>query len=67
MRIGGIRVEAYFYCPIFNKQLIDIMIFEVFLYLDDTIDINNDDIQEDEKDTEICRDLFRLRLEFLIF
>ena len=40
-------------CPIFNKQLIeiDLMIFEVFLYLDDTIDNNDDNVQEVEKDT----------------
>ena len=29
------------------------MIFEVFLYLDDTIDNNNDNVQEVEKDTEV--------------
>ena len=56
-------------CPIFNKQLIeiDLMIFEVFLYLDDTIDNNDDNVQEVEKDTEVCRDLFRLWLVFFIF
>ena len=56
-------------CPIFNKQLIeiDLMIFEVFLYLDDAIDNDDDNFQEIEKDTESCRDLFRLWLVFLIF
>ena len=29
-----------------NKQLIDLMIFEVFLYLDDTIDNIDDNVQE---------------------
>ena len=43
------------------------MIFEVFLYLDDTIDNNDDNVQEVEKDTEVCRDLFRLRLVFFSF
>ena len=50
-----------------NKQLIDLMIFEVFLYLDDTINNNDDNIQEVEKNTEVCRDLFRLQLVFFIF
>ena len=43
------------------------MIFEVFLYLDDTIDNNDDNVQEFEKDTEVCRNLFRLRLVFSFF
>ena len=43
------------------------MIFEVFLYLDDTIDNIDDNVQEVEKDTEVCRDVFRLRLVFFIF
>ena len=43
------------------------MIFEVFLYLDDTIDNNDDNVQEVEKDNEVCRDLFRLWLVFFIF
>ena len=43
------------------------MIFEVFLYLDDTIDNIDDNVQEFEKDTEVCRDLFRLWLVFFIF
>ena len=43
------------------------MIFEVFLYLDGTIDINDDNDQEVEKDTEVCRDLFRLRIVFFSF
>ena len=50
-----------------NKQLIDLMIFKVFLYLNDTIDNNDDNVQELEKDTEICRDLFRLWLVCFIF
>ena len=54
-------------CQIFNKQLIDLMIFEVFLYLDDTINNNDDNVQEVEKDNEVCRDLFRLWLVFFIF
>ena len=53
--------------PFFNKQLIDLMIFEVFLFLDDTIDNIDDNVQEFEKDTEVCRDLFRLWLVFFIF
>ena len=44
MPIGGIRAEAYFSCPIFNKQLIDLMIFEVFPYLDDTKDNDDDNV-----------------------
>ena len=48
-----------------NKQLIDLMIFEVFLNFDDTID-NDDNVQEVEKNTEVCRDLFRLQLVFFI-
>ena len=40
------------------------MIFEVFLYLDDTIDNNDANVQEVEKDSEVCRDLFRLWLVF---
>ena len=67
MRIGGIRADAKFSCPIFNKQLIDLMIFEVFLYFADTIDNNDDNIKEVEMDTEVCRDLFRLWLVFFIF
>ena len=43
------------------------MIFEVFLYLDDTIDKNDDNVHEVEKDIEDCRDLFRLLLVFFIF
>ena len=43
------------------------MIFEVFLYLDDTINNNDDNDQEVEKDTEVCRDLFMPRLVFFIF
>ena len=43
------------------------MIFEVFLYLDDTINNNDDNVQEVEKNTEVCRDLFRLQLVFFIF
>ena len=35
------------------------MIFEVFLYLDDPIDNIDDNVQEVEKYTEVCRDLFR--------
>ena len=42
MRIVEIRADVQVSCQIFNKQLIDLMIFEVFLYLDDTID-NIDD------------------------
>ena len=38
-----------------------------FLYLDDTMDNNDDNVQEVEKDTEVCRDLFRLWLVFFIF
>ena len=53
--------------PIFNKQLIDLVILEVFLYLDDTIDNNDDNVQSVEKDSEVCMDLFRLRLVFFIF
>ena len=40
------------------------MIFEVFLYLNDTIDNYDDNVQEVEKDNEVCRDLFRLRFVF---
>ena len=54
-------------CQIFNKQLIDLMIFEVFLYLNDTMDNNDDNVQEVEKDNEVCRDLISLRLVFIIF
>ena len=36
-------------CSCINKQLIDLMIFEVFLYIDDTIDNNDDNVQEVEK------------------
>ena len=36
------------------------MIFKVFLYNNDTIDNNDDNVQEVEKDTDVCRDLFRL-------
>ena len=43
------------------------MIFEVFLYLDDTIDNNDDNVQEVEKDNEVCRDMLRIRLVFFIF
>ena len=43
------------------------MIFEVFLYLDDTIDNTDDDVQEVEKDNEVYWDLFRLWLVFFIF
>ena len=43
------------------------MIFEVFLYFDDTIDDNDDNVQEVEKDSEVCRDLLRLWLVFFIF
>ena len=32
------------------------MIFEVFLYLNDTIDNNDNNVQEVEKDNEVCRD-----------
>ena len=67
MRIGGIRADVQVSCQIFNKQLIDLMIFEVFLYLDDTINNNDDNVQEVEKNTEVCRDLFRLQLVFFIF
>ena len=67
MRIVGIRADVQVSCPIFNKQLIDLMIFEVFLYLDDTINNNDDNVQEVEKNTEVCRDLFRLQLVFFIF
>ena len=56
-----------FSCPIFNEQLIDLMIFEIFLYLNDKIDNNDDNLQEVEKDTEVRRDLFRLWLVFFIF
>ena len=42
------------------------MIFEVFLYLDDTIDNMIDNVQEVEKDNEVCRDLFRFWLFFFI-
>ena len=59
MRIGGNQADAQFSCPIFNKQLIGHMIFEVFLYLDDPIDNIDDNVQEVEKYTEVCRDLFR--------
>ena len=62
MRIEGIRADAQFSCPIFNKQLI----FEVFLYLDDTTGNNDDNVQEVEKDTEVYRDSFRIRLVFFI-
>ena len=67
MRIGGIRADAQFSCRIFNKQLIDLIIFEVFLNFDNTIDNNDDNVQEIEKDTEVCRDLFRFWLVFFIF
>ena len=77
MRIGGIRADAQFCCPIFNKQLdnnnnnnnkqIDLMIFKVFLYLDDPIDNIDDNVQEVEKQTEVCRDLFRFHLVFHVF
>ena len=40
------------------------MIFKVYLYLDDTIELNDDNDQEVEKSTEVCRDMFRLRLVF---
>ena len=43
------------------------MIFEIFIYLNDTIDNNDDNVQEVEKDTEACRDLFRLWLVFFSF
>ena len=43
------------------------MIFEVFLNLDDTIDNNDDNVQEVEKDSEVCRDLFRFQLVFFTF
>ena len=43
------------------------MIFKVFLYLDDTIDNNDDNGPEVQKDNEVCRDLFRLWLVFFIF
>ena len=56
-----------FPAPFYNKQLIDLRIFEVFLYLDDTIDNNGDNVQEVDQDTEVCRDLFRLWLVFFIF
>ena len=46
---------------------IDLMIFEVFLYLDDAIDNDDDNVQEIEKDTDVCRDLFRFWLVFFIF
>ena len=39
MLIGGIREDAKFSYPIFNNHLIDLMIFEVFLYLNDTIEL----------------------------
>ena len=42
----------------------DLVIFEIFIYLNDTIDNNDDNVQEVEKDTEACRDLFRLWLVF---
>ena len=50
---------------------LDLITFEVFLNLDDTIDNNNDKVQEAEKDKldsniEICRDSGRLRLFFSI-
>ena len=67
MRIWGIRANVLVSCQIFNKQLIDLMIFEVFFYLDDTININDDNVQEVEKNTEVCRDLFRLQFVFFIF
>ena len=58
-------LSAYFSCPICNKQLIDLMNFEVFLYyLNDTIDYNVDNVQAVEKDNEVCRELFRLWLVF---
>ena len=47
--------SVQFSSPIFNKQLKDLVIFEVFLYLDDRIDSNDDNVQEVEKDTEVCR------------
>ena len=59
--------SAEFSWPIFNKQLIDRMIFEVFPHLDDKIVNNDDNVQKVEKDTEVCRDLFRLWLVFFIF
>ena len=43
------------------------MIFEVFLYLDDPIDNIDDNVQEVEKYTEVCRDLFRFQLVFYLF
>ena len=43
------------------------MIFEVFLYLDDIINNNDGNVQEVEKNTEVCRDLFKLQLVFFIF
>ena len=51
----GIRADAQCSCPIFNKQLIeiDLMIFEVFHYLDDAIDNNDDNVQEVEKNTDV--------------
>ena len=67
MRIGGIRADAQCSWPIFNKQLIDLVIFEVFFYLDDTINNNDDNVQEVEKNTEVCRDLFMLWLVLFIF
>ena len=42
------------------------MIFEVFLYFDDTIGNNDDNVKDVEKDTEVCRDLFRFWLVFFI-
>ena len=67
MRIVEIRADVQVSCQIFNKQLIDLMIFEVFLYLDDTLNNNDDNVQEVDKITEVCRDLFRLQLVFFIF
>ena len=43
------------------------MIFEVFLYLDDTIDNIDDNVQEVEKYTKFSTDLFKFRLVFFIF
>ena len=60
------RADAQCSCPIFNKQLIGLVIFEIFIYLNDTIDNNDDNVQEVEKDTEACRDFFMLRLVFFL-
>ena len=57
--------------PHYLHITLDLIIFEVFLNLDDTIDNNNDKVQEAEKDKldtniEICRDSGRLWLFFSI-